>query len=170
MSFIRVKNKSVVLATSYRKEGKVKQMPRYLGKAEMIEVNSEKLLRLHSWAWSLFSGLQSEIEDIDIPQRRTPLFEFRLQDVKKNSEKLQKCLAMTIQDMRKRNSNKVHTKDLYEAIVRAEEIIQENIQPSKDAALAIADEIYKMLKKPNIRLITGLACPLCHRPYKDLKR
>ena len=167
MSFIRVKNKSIILATSYRKEGKVKQSQRYLGKAEMIEVDSKKLGRLFDWAWRLFNSLELQEENIDTPKRRSPLFEFRLQNVKKNSEKLCKCLARIIKDTRKRNSNKVHTKDLYEAILRADEIIQENIKPPKVEALAISDEIYKMLKKPNINLTTGLVCPVCHRPYNQ---
>jgi hypothetical protein len=170
MSFIRIKNKSVVLATSYREAGKVKQSQRYLGKAEMIKVDSKKLGRLFDWAWSLFNGLQSKIEDIDTPQRRTPLFELRLQNVKKNSEKLYKCLAGVTKNMRERNSDMVHTKDLYEAILRAEEIIQENINPPKDEALAISNEIYKMLKKPYRNLTVGLiySCPMCHRPYNRI--
>lgn len=153
MSYVRIKdNKSVFLASSYRKGGKVKQAQKYLGKAEVLQVDKKRLLCIFDWAWYQKCCFDKN-EEIDDYKKRTLLQEFLYQKAKNKTDKLFSHLASLLRDKHEMETLNIPSSELWKVVVWAEEITNtpqnlKGLKEIRENASAISAEIQKILRKP----------------------
>lgn len=168
MSFIRIKNNSVILATSYRKDGKVKQDQRYLGKVEERNVPQHKLNRICSWIWELKEFLENNVDNIDSYKRRSSLAEFRYQTAIKKTDKLFHIIGELVKKDRDSEILSVNSKELYGIALLAEEI-GDYYSPASSRTEGILEEVFKLLDKPYLPLTPSVRfCPTCGKRCNKL--
>lgn len=161
MSFIRVKNNSVILATSYRQDKKVKQDQRYLGKVEKRNVPQHKLNRICDWIWELKEFLEGCVDNIDSYKRRSSLAEFNYQTAVKETDKLFQLMGELVKKDRDSEIRSINSEELYKIAFLAENI-GNNYHPASERTESIIEEVFKLLNKPYRPLTSPIRfCPTC---------
>lgn len=148
MSFVRIKQSSVFKVASYRKDGKVKQTQKYLGKAKSIKVEKNKLMQIFDWVWHLKITYFTLNDDKELVRWRqnSLLNELQWKKAKEKTDTLFSHLASLLRDQEE-NELEIQTIDLWRGIILAEDIARNTGRIIGDEAKAISEAFQKLVGK-----------------------